>query len=70
MTTFIAKIKTPYNGLLEFSFTSIETIHGQKYFITTIDRRTKSHMFYMRQIAGVWRIDTFQHSIQKMDYGS
>jgi len=65
MTTFIAKINTPYNGLLEFYFASIETIHGKKYFVTTIDRETKSHIFYMRKIDGFWRIDTLVHPIQK-----
>ena len=65
MTTFIAKINTPYNGFLEFYFASIETIHGKKYFVTTIDRETRSHVFYMKKIDGFWRIDTLAHSIQK-----
>lgn len=65
MITFIAKIKTPFHGLLEFYFASIETIHGKKYFVTTIDKKTKSHVFYMRKVDGLRRIDTSLHPIQK-----
>ena len=65
MTTFIVKIKTPFNGLLEFYFASIETIHGKKYFVTTVDKEIKSHVFYMRKVDGYWRIDTSAHTIQK-----
>jgi hypothetical protein len=65
MTTFIAKIETHHNGLLEFYFASIETIHDKKFFVTTIDKDTKSHVFYMREIDGLWRIDASVHKVQK-----
>ena len=65
MTTFIAKIATPGNGLLEFYFASIQTIHGEKYFVTTVDKETKSHVFCMKKRDGFWRIDTSLHKVQK-----
>jgi hypothetical protein len=65
MTTFIAKMATPGNGLLEFYFASIQTIHGEKYFVTIIDKETKSHVFYMKKTGGFWRIDTSVHKVQK-----
>jgi hypothetical protein len=63
MTTFIAKIETPRNGLLEFYFASIASPEGDKYFVTTIDQDTKSHVFYVKLDEGIWRIETSKHKI-------
>ena len=63
MTTLIAKIETPRNGLLEFYFVSIASAEGDKYFVTTIDQDTKSHVFYMKQDSAIWRIETSKHKI-------
>ena len=63
MMNFIAKINTPHNGLMEFYFASIKTIHGEKYFVTTIDRETKSHIFYMKIVGNAWKIDRSSQTI-------
>jgi hypothetical protein len=42
-----------------------QTIHGEKYFVTIIDKETKSHVFYMKKTGGFWRIDTSVHKVQK-----
>jgi len=64
MTTFIAKIQTREDGLLEFYFASVDIPPVKKYFITTIDRSARSHVFYMQLSDGMWRIDTTRHHIQ------
>ena len=63
MTTFITKIETPENGSLDFYFASMVVAGREKYFVTTIDADTKSHVFYMEQKNGIWRIDTSKHKI-------
>jgi hypothetical protein len=62
MKTFIAKIATPV--MLCLNSTS-QTIHGEKYFVTTIDKETKSHVFYRKKTGDFWRIDASVHKVQK-----
>jgi hypothetical protein len=64
MTTFIAKIKTADKGLLDFYFAAVENTSKEKYFVTTIDNDTRSHVFYMKKMEGIWRIDESLHKTQ------
>jgi hypothetical protein len=64
MVTFIANIETRDEGLLEFFFVSVSNSEENKYFVTTIDKSTRSHVFYMIEVNYGWRIDTSKHRIE------
>ena len=63
MKNFIKDIKIPGDGRLQFFFTKVYTLDGYKYFVTTIDKHIKSHIFYMLNINGSWQIDKSKNTI-------
>jgi hypothetical protein len=57
MSVLTNKVSLPQGGYLNFMYSRMFTVNGERYFIAISDSKNVSYIFYLKQELGSWIIE-------------